>query len=231
MYRRSREIIVMVPMPQTARRWSGRPTVGSVSSILAVFVVTGRPAPGQSASAPSPVITDPEAYAVYAAVLPHSVLQENHPEPVAIQLETFPGPAGCPSEASITAEWRAAVEDYRKQNAQTKFVRPGFDLGKAYSLIPWAEVRQMLTAEGYLSPAAPRSNAPGWRVFSRFPGGSVIVLSAVGFNSERTRALVSVQRNCILKDGGLGCESTHTVGLRKKDGRWDPSGIGCHGIA
>jgi hypothetical protein len=199
--------------------------------LFALLVVTERTAPGQSAAEPSPVITDPEAYAVYAALLPRSVLQENHPEPLAIQLETFPGPEGCPSEASITAEWRAAVDDYRKQNAQTKFVRPGFNLGRAYSLIPWAELRQMLAAEGYLSPAAPRSNGPGWRVFSRFPGGSVIALSAVGFNPERTRAMVSVQRNCILKDGRRGCESTHTAGLRKNDGRWDPSGIGCHGIA
>jgi hypothetical protein len=43
--------------------------------------------------------------------------------------------------------------------------------------------------------------------------------------------MVSVQRNCILKDGSVACEATHTVGLRKTEGRWDPSGIGCGGIA
>src|SRR4029079_2912680 len=63
----------------------------------------------------------------------------------------------------------------------------------------------------------------------RFPGGRVIVLSAVGFNHGRDRAMVSVQRNCILKEGRVGCEEVHTVGLRKKNGRWDPSRIGCHG--
>jgi hypothetical protein len=97
----------------------------TILAAFALLVVAERTAPAQSASEPSPVITDPEAYAVYAAVLPRSVLQENHPEPLAIQLETIPGPEGC----------------------------------------------------------------------------------------------------------RRGCESTHTVGLRKKDGRWDSSGIGCHGIA
>ena len=203
----------------------------AIFAAFALLVPGGRAATEQFVSEPSPVITDPEAYAVYAAVLPHSVLQENHPEPIAIQLETFPGPTDCPRTELITDEWRAAVDDYRKQNAKTKFIRPGFSLGKAYSLIPWAELRQMLTDEGYLSPDTPPSNALGPRVFSRFPGGAVVVLSAVGFNPDRTRAMVSVRRNCILKDGRVGCEEIHTVGLRKKNGRWDPSGIGCHGIA
>jgi hypothetical protein len=185
----------------------------------------------QSAAESSPAITDPEAYAVYATVLPRSVLQEDHPEPITIQLETFPGPADCPRAALITDEWRAAVDDYLKQNAVARFIRPGFNLGKKYSLIPWADLRQMLTKEGYLSPDAPETNAPRGRVFSRFPGGAVVVLSAVGFNPERTRAMVSVQRNCILKDGHVACEAVHTVGLRKKDGGWDPSGIGCQGVA
>jgi hypothetical protein len=185
----------------------------------------------QSVAESSPAITDPEAYAVYAAVLPRSVLHENHPEPIAIQLETFPGPADCPRAELITDEWRAAVDDYRRQNAVTRFIRPGFNLGKKYSLVPWGELRQMLTDEGYMGRDAPSTNAPGARVFAHFPGGAVVVLSTVGFNPERTRAMVSVQRNCILKDGDVGCEAVHTVGLRKKDGRWDPSGIGCHGIA
>jgi hypothetical protein len=180
---------------------------------------------------PSPAITDPEAYAVYAAVLPRSVLDENHRGPIAIQIETAPGPEDCPQAALITDEWRAAVDDYRKQNAATKFIRPGFDLGRAYSLLPWADVRQMLKDEGYLSPSAPVTNHFGSRVFSRFPGGRLIVLSAVGFNPERTRAMISVQSDCLWKDGFVGSHEIHTVGLRKTNGRWDPSGLGCHGIA
>ncbi len=35
----------------------------------------------------------------------------------------------------------------------------------------------------------------------------------------------------MLKDGHVVCEAVHTVGLRKKEGRWDPSGIGCHSVA
>lgn len=57
--------------------------------------------------------------------------------------------------ALITDEWRAAVDDYRKQNAATRFIRPGFDLGTPYSLVAWADVRQMLKDERYLAPNAP----------------------------------------------------------------------------
>jgi hypothetical protein len=151
--------------------------------------------------------------------------------PIAIQIETAPGPEDCPRAAVITDEWRAAVDDYRKQNAATKFIRPGFDLGRTYSLVAWADVRQMLKDGGYLSPNAPVTNHFGSSVLSRFPGGRLIVLSALGFNPERTRAMVSVQSDCLWKDGVVGCHEIHTVGLRKTGGRWDPSGIGCHGIA
>jgi hypothetical protein len=185
----------------------------------------------QSAAESSPVITDPEAYAVYAAVLPRSVLNENDRGPITIQIETAPGPTDCPRAALITDEWRAAVDDYRKQNASTKFIRPGFDLGKTYSLVAWADVRQMLKDDGYLAPNAPVTNHFGSRVFSRFPGGRLIVLSAVGFNRERTRAMVSVQSDCLWKDHFVGCHEVHTVGLRKSKVRWELSGIGCHGIA
>ena len=202
-----------------------------VGFVLLVSLLAMSALMAQSVAESSPAITDPEAYAVYAAVLPRSVLQENHPEPNAIQLETFPGQADCPRAELITDEWRAAVDDYRRQNAVTRFIQPRFNLGKKYSLVPWGELRQMLTDEGYMGRDAPSTNVPGARVFAHFPGGAVVVLSAVGFNPERTRAMVSVQRNCILQDGRVTCEATYTVGLRRTDGRWDPSGIGCHGIA
>jgi len=63
----------------------------------------------QSWAEPSPAISDPEGYAVDAAVLPRPVLDENHRGPIAIQIETAPGPEGCPQAALITDEWRAAV--------------------------------------------------------------------------------------------------------------------------
>jgi hypothetical protein len=51
----------------------------------------------QSNAEPSPAITDPEAYQVYAAILPRSVLDENHRGPIAIQIETAPRPGGLPA--------------------------------------------------------------------------------------------------------------------------------------
>src|SRR5438128_1911551 len=110
--------------------------ISPAALVLLISSVAVSAVMAQSAGESGPAITDPEAYAIYAAVLPHSVIQENHPEPIAIQLETFPGSADCPRAALITDEWRGAVDDYRKQNAVTSFIRPGFNLGKKYSLGP-----------------------------------------------------------------------------------------------
>jgi len=205
--------------------------VGLVASFAAVASPSAQPA--------GPAITDPESYAVYAALLrvsDHTAAERSGS--IAIQIETLPGPSDCPREELITDEWREAVADYRRQNETTKFIRPGFDLGVPYSLVPLFEVARMLKDDGWLapdgnrSPGAPQTNAPGVKVFSRFPGGHLVVLSAVGFNADRTRAMVAVQHDCIVQaNGRVGCPELHVIGLRKKNGRWDPSGIGCHGVA
>jgi hypothetical protein len=205
--------------------------------LLTLIVLLAAASP--SAQPAGPAITDSESYAVYAAVLrvsSHTAAERSGP--IAIQIETLPGLPGCPREEAITDEWRAAVDDYRRQNATTKFVRPGFDLGIPYSLVPLFEVVQGLKDDGWLatdgnrSPGAPQTNAPGWKVFARFPGNHVIVLSAIGFNADRTRAMVAVQQDCIVEANGRAfCHEAHVTGMTKKNGRWDGSGgIGCHMI-
>ena len=186
-----------------------------------------------------PTVTDPAAYAVYAALLrvsDHTAAERTGS--ITIQIETLPGPSDCPRAQLITDEWRATVDDYRRQNESTKFIRPGFDLGVPYTLVPLFEVVRGLKDDGWLgpdgnrSPSAPQTNAPGWKVFSRFPGRHVVSLSAVGFNPDRTRAMAGVQHDCIVEANGRAfCHETHVIGLTNTNGRWDPSGgIGCHSI-
>ena len=49
--------------------------------------------------------------------------------------------------------------------------------------------------------------------FAQFPNGKILSLSAVGFNEDKTRALVTVQYDCGVKCGG----GSHL--LREKDAR------------
>lgn len=209
-------------------------------SVVLLALVGSYAVANASARLGGPAITDPEAYAVYAAAMrPGDQALTTGPSAIAIQIETLPGPLDCPRAAQITDEWRAAVDDYRQQNAATKFIRPGFDVGIPYSLVPAFQIVQMLKddgllgADGYRAPDAPQTNAPGWRVFSQFAGGHVVALSAVGFNSERTRAIVAVQHDCIvLPNGHSFCHGFDVSGIKKVNGRWEPAPlIGCHGEA
>jgi hypothetical protein len=64
---------------------------------------------------------------------------------------------------------------------------------------------------------APNAIRDGWEGFRQtFPdSGGYVILSAVGFNSEKTIALVYVDYRC----GGL-CGSSRYYILEKRDGRW-----------
>lgn len=71
-----------------------------ISSVVVIVLVSAllmsKQMAAQSAVESSPAITDSEAYGVYAAVLPRSLLDENHRGPITIQIETAPGSQDCP---------------------------------------------------------------------------------------------------------------------------------------
>ena len=86
------------------------------------------------------------------------------------------------------------MESYRRENARVRIIRDGFDLGLPYSIITMAQLRQLMRDAGYSKPSG--SNAPGADVFARFPGGRLVAVSAVGFNAQKSRAMVAVQFDC-----------------------------------
>lgn len=187
----------------------------------------------------SPVIDDPEAYAVYAAVVPRrSKSGEKALTNMAVLQETA-GPMDCLADRDsvIRPEWRSAVASYRKENGRVRLIQTGFNLGVPYSVVTLAQLRKLMQDAGY-SKLSPRSNAPGSEVFVRFPGGRLIALSAVGFNADRTRAVVTVQYNYFpsLEPGTESPRSGlegRTLLMEKKDGRWVqlPVPGGCTWIA
>jgi hypothetical protein len=86
-------------------------------------------------------------------------------------------------------------------------VEAGFDIGRDYLLVPRKEIETSFT------------RLPGgswWDFYARYPNsGGFIEVSAVGFDSTKTRAMVYVAHHC----GGLCGGGTHHL-MEKTDGQW-----------
>jgi hypothetical protein len=178
------------------------------------------------------IINDSDAHAVYA-----SVVQMGAGKPltvVALLQETRAGMDCLREEGDkkLQPEWRSVVESFWRENARVRIIREGFDLGVPYSIVTVTQLRKLMRDAGY-SKQSPITNAPGADVFARFPGGRLVALSAVGFNAEKTRAIVAMQFDCFPSWTGkehAACHEGRHIAVEKKDGRWNvvPSvRIGC----
>lgn len=186
-------------------------------------------------------ITDPEAYAVYATVIPERFSTGDKPlTELALLQETRAGVdcVGGEKDKRVQPEWRPVVESYRKENVRVRIIQAGFNLGVPYSIVSVAQLRTLMRDAGY-SKQSHESNGLGLDVFARFPSGRLVGLSAVGFNAERTRALVAMQFNCLpswepgTQSARVCYEGQHFT-LEKNDGRWKivrNVPVGCHWVA
>jgi hypothetical protein len=176
-----------------------------VVAVVALLPAQRRPLLAQAGNVPQPgiVIDDPEAYAVYASVLPARFSSgDNDLTHVALLQETR---ANMDCLPKFGPEWNPVLESYKIENSRVRTLLPGFTLGLPYTLISSAELNSLRAAGG----------APTEPVFARFPNGKILSLSAVGFDKSKTRALVTISYDC-----GFDCGGGWHV-LREKDGgRW-----------
>jgi hypothetical protein len=201
---------------------------------LAVFAVSATPILTVRAQT-NEIIKDSEAYAVYASVVQMGSSTAGKPlTEVALLQETRAG-RDCLREEedkNLQPEWRSVVESFRRENARVRIIREGFDLGVPYSIVTVTQLRKLMRDAGY-SKQSPITNTPGADVFARFPSGRLVALSAVGFNAEKTRAIVAMQFDCFPSWTGKEhavCREGRHIAVEKKDGRWNvvPSvRIGC----
>jgi hypothetical protein len=171
---------------------------------------------------PQPYL-DSDGYEIYAARLPQEwAWKDDHAKQLVIQQETtvFPnlgtGEACLPGGDDFPESWKEVLTDYKKQNETTRILARGFVIDKPYNLIPKQEFDDLFKKDG-----------PGWAGFySRYPdSGGIIHLSAVGFNKERTKAMLYIGHSCGWLCGGGGYVFVH-----KKDGKWVGAivkGTGC----
>ena len=158
------------------------------------------------------VIEDPEAYAVYASLVAGQVpVTGGKVRQLAIQRETVTNNECTLSGAALETDWKPVVDDFKRQNAQVRFVMPGRDLRVPYVVVPRKDIMAFFAKGG-----------GNWPEFHRrYPdSGGYIEVSAVGFDPSKTRGMVYVAHHC----GGLCGAGSHHL-LEKVNGAWRMANI------
>lgn len=128
-------------------------------------------------------ITDPDAYLIYTAVVPPLWATQSK-DPLVLQRETETV-VPCRSSVPITdPDWAAAEKSFKQENARPKLLRPVLPIKERYRLIPRTEIE-----------------ADDARLAAKYPGNynrrpeslEYAAVSAVGFNSGKTKAIVYVR--------------------------------------
>jgi hypothetical protein len=150
---------------------------------------------------------DAEAYEVYSTILPTEwPWQVAKAKSLVIRSETK-GYKMClsPDEESEKIIGQA-ISQYVKLNEKTWLLKRGLNVEKPYELVPYEELSSALKQGWWENFYKQYPNSGGW-----------IELSAVGFNADKTVAVVYMGHHC----GGL-CGGGGFHVLQKKDGKWAP---------
>lgn len=154
--------------------------------------------------------TNREAYKVYAALLPGNWSFGKPPAKyLVMQQETDTGfDRGC--SPNLHGSWADVLNDYRHENRTPRLLSSRIPIEIPYSLAPPVEMTDIFSV-----PVT--SPLEAWnRFYSRYPGSDgFIAFSAVGFNRDKTKALVYVARRW-----GSTCGEGGYEFLVKRDGKW-----------
>ena len=177
----------------------------ALSALLASAAATGA-----QPTAAKP-LEDPEAYAVYAALLPNQWAVRHAKATILVfQQETGTYPQCLPSGPLLNTEWKPVVDSYRTENEHGRLLQPGFPLGIPYMVVRRAEIKATFTT-------VPNDPQFGWTGFyARYPNSKgYMVASVPGFDGNRRRAMVYMGHSCGPVCGG----GTYHL-LEKTDGSW-----------
>jgi hypothetical protein len=149
-----------------------------------------------------------EAYEIYSAILPTRwPVTEAHAKTLLIRAETGSGPDMClkPEGESVSIVG-PAIADFIEVNKKPWLLQKAFQINQPYEFIFDKEL------DGIFS-----DGVHGWKSFNeKYPdSGGYNEFSAVGFNADKTVAVVYAAHSC----GGL-CGGGEFYVLAKKEGKW-----------
>ncbi len=151
--------------------------------------------------------TDADAYEVYSAILPSEwPARVANAKELVINSSTKNFQMCLTPEGEPESSLRAAINDYVKKNQRAWVLQPMFGLELPYQLIAADELKSIFESGGWQGFRSQHPNSGGW-----------VELSAVGFNADKTVAVVYVGHHCGTLCGG---GDFHVLG--KKDGKWSP---------
>ena len=159
--------------------------------------------------------TDTEAHRIYALVVP-ALWATRSKDPIVLQRETVGVEAftRCRDTSSPDSDWVAVQKNFSQENARRLVLPTALPFDEPYRLIALAEIEAI--------DAKLAIQYPG--VYNERPESPpYVAVSAVGFNAEKTKAMVYVR----LRDRG------EVKGLELRDGQWvaAPKSNGCIWIA
>jgi hypothetical protein len=160
-----------------------------------------------SAQSTVPTYQDTEAYEIYATLLPHQwAVTEAHTRTMIIRAETSSSEMCLKPEGESIAMLEPVIKNFIEINKQAWLLEKAIPMDVPYEFVFDKELDAIFA-----------SGAEGWKNFyEKYPdSGGYNEVSAVGFNKDKTVAVVYVAHMC----GGLcGGGSFHV--LEKKDGKW-----------
>lgn len=183
-----------------------------LTALVAVSPV--RPDTSQSRKSPA-AYEDADAYAAYSAILAMGGDWQGSKSLVILrEIPPKEWPIGSPrgalqGDAEFTKQFDSIFKSFEQANSQSLLLQDHFTIAKPYKILSSADLEAAFRR--------PTVYHDGWESFRQsFPDSSgYVIFSAVGFNSEKTIALVYVDYRC----GGL-CGSSRYYILEKHDGHW-----------
>jgi len=177
--------------------------------MLGITISTAvRPQPSPSSLQ---ALDDPEAYKVFAALLPDEwIVTQARAKTLVFQQETATQRGCVPSGGPLERDWAPVLKAFTAANATPKLLRASANFGVPHVVVPSADIRALFKA-----PSA--SPTLGWEGFyEKYPdSGGYMVVSAVGFDPPKRRAMAYVAHSC----GGLCGGGTYHF-LEKVGGVW-----------
>jgi hypothetical protein len=174
--------------------------------LLISFSCTSQSAPASHDNHPPPYV-DSDAYEVYSAILPSEwPVRVAHAKMLVIRSETNGYEMCLHPEKDSEDMIGSAIAEYVELNKKPLVLQRNLSVAIPYELITFKDLKSAI-------------EQGGWEGFyKKYPdSGGWIELSAVGFNAEKTVAVVYMGHSC----GGL-CGGGQFHVLQKKEGTWVP---------
>jgi len=185
-----------------------RELIGAI--VLALIGATRVHAQQQPVRAPDPY-RDADAYEIYSLVLSHEwgwnaarlVIRETTSTDSALE-----GAQCIQLQDEEQNKFHPAIEDFVQVNKSVRTLLPMLNIAKPYDLVSEAELKAFTPSVLHVT------EEDVWK--QRHPGAEgYLELSSVGFNDNRSPALVYVSHCC-----GTLCAGGSFYLLEKKDGKW-----------